>query len=419
MLQDKGTASSYAAIEPAVTMFEHERAWLVGLCVKLTGHAEAAEDLAQETLIEAWRNLAKFYAHGEEFGTANCRRWLAAIARNVCKRWMRRYYRESEHLVHEEQGADDVALEELATDEDEIEIELEHRDLARFLERAMALLPEAKRSLLIEFYTYRTSHRELAERLGLSVQTVEQRLHRSKQALRRIITTQLCEEATAFGLCKPECSLQQQETRIWCPLCGRGQLTRYYDPEEQRIGFTCPQCWQIASVEQPELWDGLRSSKSILGRQLAYLGTYYWSAIESGQGPCLRCGQLTQARVYRLPDLPVEYEDLLRNIPAELRSHPQDRPAEYLSYISQSGVYIFCPHCQYRELNGLPHLTLDTPEACQFWRKHPRMHLLPLREIEHAGQPAFVSSFQSLSANAQLDIIYQQSTLKILAVKGA
>jgi hypothetical protein len=44
------------------------------------------------------------------------------------------------------------------------------------------------------------------------------------------------------------------------------------------------------------------------------------------------------------------------------------------------------------------------------------MQWLPAREITYAGQPAFISSFQSISDTAQLDIICQQATLKVLAI---
>lgn len=62
---------------------------LVQLCARLTGDRDAAEDLAQETLIEAWR-------HAEALRDPDKRApWLSGIARNVCLRWLRRYARES------------------------------------------------------------------------------------------------------------------------------------------------------------------------------------------------------------------------------------------------------------------------------------------------------------------------------------
>src|SRR5437870_3335209 len=60
-----------------------DRARLVRLCARLTGDLDAAEDLAQETLYEAWRNAHKLH------DLTGRTQWLAAIARNVCLRWTR------------------------------------------------------------------------------------------------------------------------------------------------------------------------------------------------------------------------------------------------------------------------------------------------------------------------------------------
>src|SRR5258706_4364406 len=65
-----------------------ERARLVRLCARLIGNPDAAEDLAQETLLEAWRSLAKLRTPD---GLVP---WLNAIARNVCLRWARSQGRE-------------------------------------------------------------------------------------------------------------------------------------------------------------------------------------------------------------------------------------------------------------------------------------------------------------------------------------
>jgi Sigma-70 region 2 len=58
-----------------------QRRPLVRLCAVLTGDRDAAEDLAQETLLEAWRNAHKLH------DPSGAERWVAAIARptlNVC-----------------------------------------------------------------------------------------------------------------------------------------------------------------------------------------------------------------------------------------------------------------------------------------------------------------------------------------------
>jgi DNA-directed RNA polymerase specialized sigma24 family protein len=65
-----------------------ERARLVRLCTRLTGNVDVAEDLAQETLFEAWRHSYKLREpEGRD-------RWLSAVARTVCRRWARDQGRE-------------------------------------------------------------------------------------------------------------------------------------------------------------------------------------------------------------------------------------------------------------------------------------------------------------------------------------
>ena len=66
---------------------------LVRLCAHFTGDRDAAEDLAQETLIEAWRHQDRLYDwHGYSS-------WLSAIARNLSLRWIRQRGREQARLV--------------------------------------------------------------------------------------------------------------------------------------------------------------------------------------------------------------------------------------------------------------------------------------------------------------------------------
>ncbi len=57
-------------------MLSAERTRLIKLCAHLTGNPDGAEDLAQETLLEAWRNRHKLQQTDKQEG---CSRWLAAI----------------------------------------------------------------------------------------------------------------------------------------------------------------------------------------------------------------------------------------------------------------------------------------------------------------------------------------------------
>ncbi|HEU0001434.1 MAG TPA: RNA polymerase sigma factor [Ktedonobacteraceae bacterium] len=125
-----------------------ERARLVRLCAHLTGHPEAAEDLAQETLLEAWRNQHKLLEPANREGWA---KWLAAIARNVCLRWLRGYSRDLGHFASfsQYQSETELSIEDTIAGDVDIEIELERDELAQLLDRALALLPPATRDVLI------------------------------------------------------------------------------------------------------------------------------------------------------------------------------------------------------------------------------------------------------------------------------
>ncbi len=57
-----GTGEARAEAAAGLTILPAERARLVRLCALLTGDREAAEDLAQETLYEAWRHASSLRA---------------------------------------------------------------------------------------------------------------------------------------------------------------------------------------------------------------------------------------------------------------------------------------------------------------------------------------------------------------------
>lgn len=366
-----------------------EWARLVRLCAHISGSADVAEDLAQETLIEAWRcadRLRDQDAH---------RAWLSGIARNVCLRWRRRLEREIDRLGRVEAMARLTSAHETASAP---EIAIERDEMAALLDRALASLPDGTRDVLVRRYLDDLGNREIAERLSLSEGAVAVRLHRGRSALRAALSQpELRAEAEAFGLPAPEDSGWRQ-SRIWCPFCGRHRLKTRVEPDTGMLYVVCEgPCMDAGAIiggnmMHPDTRE-LTSIKSIVSRELVHLNDFYRSAMADGGNRCAACGHF----------LPLDSWHPERPSPT-----PTEQP---------HGIHMRCERCGYESSASLWHLMIDTPEAQRFWRRHPRMAALPVQEIERDGVAALVSGFAG-SDGARIEIVSARETFDILHVDG-
>ena len=78
-------------------------------------------------------------------------------------------------------------------------------------------------------------------------------------------------------------------------------------------------------------------------------------------------------------------------------------------------MYVACT-CAMQNTCDLPIMALASQEGRAFWRKHPRIRLLPLGEQEVGGALALRVSFVSLSDNARLDLLAARDTLQPLQI---
>src|SRR5438874_1625815 len=120
-----------------------ERAWLVRLCARLADDRDVAEDLTQETLITAWR------ISDRRPSTTLQETWLARIAYNVCRDWVRRQRRDQARRVglYANDGA--TAPVEMWIAADDVQDEVERSELAHLLQKALSLLPDKTRTALV------------------------------------------------------------------------------------------------------------------------------------------------------------------------------------------------------------------------------------------------------------------------------
>lgn len=363
---------------------QRERARLVHLCLHLTHDQEAAEDLAQETLLKAWVNLHQLRDQ-ERFA-----QWLSAIARSECWHWVQSQQRPSlRSLPH---GRDSLPLPpnwaEEMSDEVDLAADLERKERAAFLDRALALLPSTTRTILVERYVCQSPQATIAARLGMSEGAIKVRAHRGKRALRRILATTFGPETASWHLSTPD-TLEWQETRIWCPICGRQRLVGRFATGKTALTLRCPTCHSrpggvFAHTESEELFRDISGFKPALTRMLTTTGAAF------RHGRCLCGGPQTLLRV-GLEDAP-------------LRLHCAEST---------------CLRCHRVSRTSLPWLVLASPEGQRFWRENPRIHVLPEHEVEAAGGAALVTSLQSLTGQARLDVVSTRQTFAMISVTGA
>jgi RNA polymerase sigma factor (sigma-70 family) len=368
-----------------------QRPRLVNLCAYLTGNREAAEDLAQESLIEAWRNRSKLS------NLPGAAKWLSVVARHMCLRWLRAEGRQAPggHGSHNPIDPE-PDLENLPVDAPDLEMELEREELADLLDQALAQLPAGTRDALIHKYILEMPQAEIAAQLGLSEGAVEARLQRGKLSLRRLLQTDLRADANAFGLFQSP-SDGWQPTRIWCPICGQHKLYGQLPRGSQDFQLHCPHCsWEprsffVQSNPLPE-FEGVSGYKALLHRFRAYMYRYLVSSLREGRATCRRCGQ----------PVGLSYE-----LPPHIASYPG---------FSRRGVSLKCQACGATSYADIYGLALDTPGAVQFWRQHPRIRTLPEQPLEAEGQAAWRICFQSETDRARLDVLLAQDRYEVLGV---
>lgn len=148
-------------------VFKHQE-WVRALALRLCGDQAAAEDLVQDTWVEALRDRG---------GVRSVRAWLGGIVRH---RWRRDRLRSSARAEREAGVARSSAREMPSPEGLLAQAELQRRVLA-----AVASLDEAARNVVLLRYYEGLSSEAIAARLGEPGSTVRNRLARAHEKLRQ------------------------------------------------------------------------------------------------------------------------------------------------------------------------------------------------------------------------------------------
>jgi RNA polymerase sigma-70 factor, ECF subfamily len=149
--------------------------------LRLVGESAAAEDIAQETFLKAWKSLKKYNEASSKFKT-----WALRIARNTSIDYLRK--KKHVPLSYFENEAGGNILAETVADKEELAPELLAKlDDAKELHRMLGELSPKHREILLLYYTNDATFEEIAELLGEPTNTVKSRHRRALTALRALI----------------------------------------------------------------------------------------------------------------------------------------------------------------------------------------------------------------------------------------
>lgn len=137
-----------------------------GLCLRLCGQRELAEDLTQEAFVRAWQKLDSFRGDSA-FGS-----WLYRLTSNVVIGYLRRQSKWKMVSFEAELHEPALGVAQMSTERPDIE-------------KKLSGLPDQARVVVIlhEYLGYQ--HNEIAELTGMAVGTSKSHLHRARDLFKQ------------------------------------------------------------------------------------------------------------------------------------------------------------------------------------------------------------------------------------------
>ncbi len=155
----RGDQSAMAAL------VDRFRGQVFGLCYRMLGHRQDAEDVTQEAFVRALRSLGNWDSQREFMP------WLLAIAGNRC-----RSFRET-------RTRRPVLMDEVEHLPDDAPERQNSRNLGEEIELALSRLRDEYRQAFILFHEQQLSYAEIAEAMSCPVGTVKTWVHRARREL--------------------------------------------------------------------------------------------------------------------------------------------------------------------------------------------------------------------------------------------
>jgi RNA polymerase sigma-70 factor (ECF subfamily) len=393
------TISHAALLADMEQVFTEARPRLLRLAHLNGMSPDIADDVVQETMMEAWRHVENL-RDPQRFNA-----WLDGICRNVCRR-----YKTSDGALHlheslsnlardnETKNASDASLalpDPFAIDPAE---ELSRQDLATLLDRAMEHLSPDTRKLLEMCYLAEIPQREAALQLGLTIGALELRLHRARKQLRQVLNGALHADAESFGLALDPMQVQGwRETRQWCWFCGKHRMIGIFETQPNgrvAMRLRCPACFNhygfdVINSGGLVSMEGLSSFRPAIKRLYQKIGERFW--IPLTKGACFQCNGPALVSI-------IDSSDVSFPVP----------PDHYW-------VRTECSKCGI-STTDISTVFFSYPIVNRFLLQHERCISEPYQLLEHEGRPVICVRYTDVMSADQLTFLLDMQTLYLLAV---
>jgi RNA polymerase sigma-70 factor (ECF subfamily) len=153
---------------------------MFNVCYRIINQHEEAEDVLQESFIKMYKQINS-YREDSTFGA-----WFKRIVVNNSLNHLKKREREL------------IQIENIAYEADKEYVENDTEDIPKAtiveIQNAMELLPEGYRIVFTLFLFEGYSHKEIADRLGISESTSKSQLNRSKKKMKEILINKAYEK---------------------------------------------------------------------------------------------------------------------------------------------------------------------------------------------------------------------------------
>lgn len=145
---------------------------IFSVCYQFTNNYFDAEDLAQETFLAAYRNY-------DAFDGAHEKAWLTKIATNKCLDYKKSA---SAKVIPTEEEY----FTAMQTEENGIEKNVLEEETKRYLKKICSELKHPYNQVATDYFYYELSSKEIAQKEGKSIKTIQTQLYRAKAMLKKL-----------------------------------------------------------------------------------------------------------------------------------------------------------------------------------------------------------------------------------------